>query len=1097
MEVVAEMKVVGLILALLLAATGSAFAQDTNATLTGRVTDASHAVLPGASVTVTDLTTNAVRHTKTNKAGDYSVSNLVPGMYSVVIEMQGFKSVEQPSVTLETAQIARLDVTMVVGAVTETVNVTTQVGAIDTDTSDKGDVIAQVEISEMPLNGRDFNDLVFNVAGVSTSEEGSKGAAFVANGVRSDQSNVIVDGVNNTNPRDSTAAATPPLDALQEFKVQTSGYSAEYGRVAGPVINLQIKKGGNKITGSIFEFVRNDFMDAGNYFDVKGTKSELRRNQFGGTVSGPVVIPHIYDGHDKTFFVVSEESYREVAGQDTIGVVPTLAERQGDFSQSIDQSTGQPFSANPNQGLYDPVNNMTFANWVVPKQYWDPVATQLMNQFYPLPTVGLLLPAGNNYIVNEKGYTYWDNVLAKIDQQIGAHDEANFKFDFRHENTLNPFGGSDTGLWPSRQARREYIYSFNETHLFSANVINDFRIGLTRQTNDEHPVDRGTNWAAALGIPGTTSDPNLAQFPYFNVNGYETLGDSTQQPVQYIDNNYDTTDTVTWSKGKHTIRMGGDMLKVQYFQPTNSGFSGSISFSGKTSLDSNGFAEFLEGASTSTDLRIGTVTNHLHDTSYAAFVQDDYKATANLTLNLGLRYELETMPYEENNQFSNFIPAVGKTLIAAAETPALDALIGSLSSKNVPGTTLIGYAAQYGYPRTLIYPNYNRLAPRVGFAWRPSANEMSVIRGGYGIFYMGSRLTVIRTELSGAFPFSQSLSCGAATKVPFEQAFSGAALAGCSNKFTSNGYDPHAPSPYVQSYNLTYEHEQPKGLAVEIAYTGSHGVHQGRQYDINQVNAINPQCPSPAKAGTLRAFCNNSTINFFSFDAYSHYDAGTVTLRKRYNRGLMFRLNFTYGKTLDLQSGLNYAGNGGFKGVQDIAHPQAEYGRADSDRNLILSGNFVYLLPFKKSILLKGWETAGSVQASSGLPFTPQLNGPTNDSGVATRPNRVCKGTLAHPTVNAWFNVACFPQTSGAVGDFGNSGRNILTGPSYVQINMSLLRNFRITDRQKLQLRWEVFNVPNHPNFATPNDNVDEPNVGSITSAKDPRVMQLGAKYLF
>ena len=284
---------------------------------------------------------------------------------------------------------------------------------------------------------------------------------------------------------------------------------------------------------------------------------------------------------------------------------------------------------------------------------------------------------------------------------------------------------------------------------------------------------------------------------------------------------------------------------------------------------------------------------------------------------------------------------------------------------------------------------------------------------------------------------------------------------------------------------------------MEIAYTGSKGTHLGWQHDINQENPAFGCATKGGKTTCNRPYAFYNAIDFFNFNAYSHYNAGTVTLRKRFDHGLLFRINFTYGKSLDIASGLNYAGAGGYKGAQDSQHPYAEYGRSDSDRKFVLNGNFVYVLPFHRNIFVKGWQTAGSVQAATGTPFTPQLNGPNGDDGLATRPNRVCGGELAHPTVNMWFDTSCFPQSPVVIGVFGNSGRNILTGPKLVVINASISRNFCITEKQKLQFRWEIFNVPNHPNFNTPNDYLDVANVGTITTAKDPRVMQLGAKYQF
>ena len=326
---------------------GSALAQSPTATLVGTVRDAQRAVVVGAEVNVRDVNTNAVRIAKTDARGEYTIPGLDPSTYDVIISKDTFyKELENPSVTLEAEQTARFDATLTIGSVTQEVKVTTEVGVINSENGEKGDVISPVEISEMPLDGRDFSDLVFNVAGVAPSEEGTKGSPFVAGGARSDATNIIVDGMNNTNPRDSTSEAAPPLDSLQEFKVSTSNYSAEYGRVAGPVVSLVIKKGGNTVHGSVFEYVRNDLFDGSNYFDIPGTHSELRRNQFGATVGGPVYIPHVYNGHNKTFFLASSESYRNVAGSNSIGVVPTLLERAGNFTQSINTFSGTALPSN-------------------------------------------------------------------------------------------------------------------------------------------------------------------------------------------------------------------------------------------------------------------------------------------------------------------------------------------------------------------------------------------------------------------------------------------------------------------------------------------------------------------------------------------------------------------------------------------------------------------------------------------------------------------------------------------------------------------------------------------------------------------------------
>ena len=413
-------------------------------------------------------------------------------------------------------------------------------------------------------------------------------------------------------------------------------------------------------------------------------------------------------------------------------------------------------------------------------------------------------------------------------------------------------------------------------------------------------------------------------------------------------------------------------------------------------------------------------------------------------------------------------------------------------------------AAAAGLPSNLVNPNHLRFTPRVGWAWRPSINNSTVIRGSYGIFFTGSRLSALRTELAGNFPFSIVEAPTGIKGSPLQGVFT---LNPGVHATSVNGYDPNAPSSYLESYNVTVERELPKGLAVEIAYSGSRGLHLGWQVDVNQGQpSMCPTCTpasGPASGSSYpRPFAYFASARVFQFNAFSNYNAGTITVRKRFEHGLLFRANYTWAKNLDMNSALNYAGNGGYQGAQDSTNQKVEYGRADDDRRMVFNGNFVYALPFNRNFVVKGWQMAGSWQVDSGTPFTPQYNGPSQSDGLATRPDRVCNGGLptSQRTVGQFFNTAqtgpgaCFPTPAGF---FGTSRRNILDGPGLYTVNWSLSRNFRITDSGKLQFRWEVFNLLNHPNFKLPNDNLDEAAAGSITTAGDPRAMQLGAKYTF
>jgi hypothetical protein len=1058
-----------------------AAAQTPTGSIVGRVTDSTHAGVPGAAIRVRNVNTNLARTAESHEDGEYTVSNLDPGTYDVVIDKAGFRQVRESGLELQVEQIARIDVRLEVGALSESVEIKADTPLINTETSSRGDVITSRELTEMPLNGRDFNDLAFLVAGVQPAEQGGKGSAYVVNGARADASNVVIDGLNDQNPRDAGAQARPPLDSLQEFKLQTTGYSAEYGRLAGGVVNMVLRSGTNQLHGSLFEFVRNDLFDARNFFDA--AKSELRRNQFGATIGGPLTIPKFYSGHDRTFFLVSWESYRQVLGSNSIGIVPTALERQGNFSQSLD-ATGKLIL------LKDPlapgscsaaVSTACFPGNIIPASRMSAIAQQL-TQNYPLPN----LTGPNNYLANFSTPDNWDSFVFKVDQKLTDKDNLAVRVLNRRENAGNPFAGSPLGTFSANTKSSQALYGISETRIFTPQWINEFRAGLTRTVSNEVSSHAGTNYAAKFGIPGTTNDPSLEGFPKVTITGFETFGDNASDPIRYVVNDYNVNDTVTWNKGRHSIRIGADILRVQYFQPTNSNFNGTFAFNGKTTND--GFSDFLLGYASSTSRKIGTVTNHLYETAFGAFIQDDYKILPNLTLNLGVRYEIQGAPYEEYGQMTNYVPSLGKVVIGGVSTlPNWQNIVAGAGL-----TGLVALASDAGLPKSLVNTNYDNFAPRVGFAWRPFGDNRTVVRGGYGIFYTGSRLSAIRTDLAGGFPFAVAQTFTGSTTNPALLTLANPfpdALAKVSGTTTASGYEVNPPSPYLQSWNFTVERELGQGVAVELGYAASKGTHLGRKYDINQ------EIRTPT--ATTRPYAGFGDTEYYSFGQNSSYNSGTVTLRKRFEHGLFFRANYTFGKSLDTNSGLNYAGDGGYQGAQNSNNLLAERGRSDFDIRHVFSMNFAWRMPFDRNLLTRGWQLAGSGTAYSGQPFTPVASGGSADLAQATRPDRIANGALSNPSPNLWFNLAAFSLVPDSAFRFGNSGRNILDGPGTVAINLSLSREFRIRERSRAQLRWETFNLTNHTNFQLPNDALDKANAGTITKNKPARVIQLGLRLQF
>jgi hypothetical protein len=1037
------------------------------------------------------------RSAKTDSTGQYTVSNLAPGNYEITISMTGFNQLKESNLELTADQTARLDAVLQIGTTTEAVNVSADVGLLNTETSSKGDLITPIEISEIPLNGRDFNDLAFTVAGVQPAEQNAKGAPYVANGSRADSSGVFIDGINDESPRDAGSQISPPLDSIQEFRMETSGYTAQYGRLSGSVVNMVTKSGGNRIHGSIFEFLRNDLFDAPpyNFANVKIPKTKLRKNQFGGDLSGPVTIPHIYNGRDRTFFILNLESLRSVTGTSATGLVPTDLERSGDFSQSGPGGTPYYFH-NPKVNtkiLCAPPAQVAGCLYAAPYDRIptiDPVARKLLAYY---PHANLVVPPGSpNYALNTDSTSSWNNGLVKIDQKLGDKDQLSGRFLRRWSNSMNPTSGSGLGTFGSTTDSHQTLIGLAETRIFTPNLVNDFRYGRTRTVSDEAANDAGTNYALQLGIQGTATDPKVIAFPSFKPSGFENLGDNASTPITYVVNDYDGSDLVTWSKKRHTLKFGGDILHVQLFQPTNTSKNGGFTYTGRLTgiSTTNALADLLAGYPATSVLMTGGATNHILQTNYAGFAQDDYKATQNLTLNLGLRYELQTLPSEQNGQLTNFVPSLGKIVYTnASSVPNLAAMLAQSGLTNFYIS-----AGDAGYPAALVNSNKARFSPRIGFALRPFQNDHTVIRAGYGIFYTGIRLSVIRTNLAGQYPFSATTTYAAAAPTPTIAGSgfiapatpfpaSGGSLSGI---LTPNGYDPNAPSANLQSYNLTLEQDLGKGIALEVAYVGSKGTHLPQEFDYNQERT--------SGVTSSRPFPTFSAITIEDFNGISHYDSGQITVRKRFGHGLFFRANYTYAKSLDSQSGANAAGAGGYFGNQNILNPTAEYGRSDFDLTHNFTATSVYRTT-SRYYALRDWQASGSVLAYSGQPFTPKVSG-TQDLGQATRPNRLCNGTLSNRTITEWFDPGCFAIPASG---FGNSGRNILSGPDSVTVNFALGRVFSMGEYGHFEFRWETFGTLNHPSFGYPSSTIGTAATAGVINSTTGgnRIMQFSGRYEF
>jgi len=1067
----------------------SMFGQSPTANLVGRVQDQTGAVVPGASILVRHAAVGETREVKSDESGEYTVANLAPGTYRVTVEKEGFHRLVERGITLEVDQTARLDFELQLGAVSETVQVTASVPLLNTENAMRGDVIVSREMTDIPLDGRDFADLAYLVPGVSQKAQGASGSNFAVNGARTDNTNFIIDGFNDQNPRGGSAQARPPIDAMMEFKMQTTGYSAEYGRLAGGTMNMALKSGTNRLHGTLFEFVRNDAFDARGYFD--GEKTKLRRNQFGAVVDGPVYIPKLYDGHDRTFFLFNWEGYRQVNGDTSIATVPTLAQRTGNFIGSVDVNNkpakiADPFSGGATGACVSGKIGNCFPGNIIPASRIDPIAAKLI-AYYPLPTYA---GNANNYYTVTTDPDYWDSFVAKIDQRLRSADNFSVRFLKRFNRNSNPYNGSAVGGFGDKVNEHQSLGGISYTMLLKPSLINETRVGFSRTSHEEYGDLQGTDYAAQWGLQGSTSSPDMVGFPRFTVTDMAALGLAANLPVIFHVTNYQFTDTLTWVKGKHLAKFGADLLRSQFFQPYYNNNRGTYAFNGYwTSVP---VADLELGVLNQVTRTVGTNPNYLFWNSWGFFAQDDWRVSPSLTLNVGLRYEIPMPPHEKYGRMSNLVPELGELVLASDQTiPNLPQL---LSDAGLTGK--VALAKDAGFPNSLIFPYYKDFAPRVGFAWRPLGGTRTVVRGGYGIFYGNNLWNPVRNDLANVYPFSIAQTLNKNTSNPGLLTLQSplGTKANLNGVLTPNGYQAYPTPQYLQSWNLTVEREIGKSMAVEVAYIGSKGTHLGRKYNINMPY----RDPSMRVNGNFpRPISGFNDIDYYSFGGNSTYESGMLTLRKRFARGFFYRVNYVYSKSIDSASQIADNSDGGGGAPQNARCLQCERGRSDWDRGHSLTTMFMYDVPFRGNVLLRNWQISGTTRFQTGPPFTLLTSNAQLDQGEANRPDRIAKGTLSNPSPAMWYDVSAFPLVPSSAYRFGNSGRNILDGPGLIDMNTSLLKRFRIRERYNVQFRCEAFNALNHPNFNLPNHNVNAPAAGTITDMRSPRLFQLGLRVQF
>jgi len=1108
------------------------FAQSNYGVITGTINDPQHLPVAGAAVQITAASTGAIRRVVTNQLGLFEAPALLPDDYDLRAEAPGFATAAQ-SVRLEVGQKLAVDITLAVGARKEGLNVVAGSEVLRTTDASVGEVIEPQSIRELPLNGRMLIDLVLTVPGAHVGFGAQAGStnplywrpgqrsAVVIGGSRPNANFFLLDGATNTDPTFNTQNLSPSPDAVKEFQVETSSYTAYMGGAGGGQINIVTHSGSSQYHGTVYEFLRNGAMDASTFGSMGN--NHLVQNNFGASLGGPLI-------KKNTFFFANYEGLRLSQADAQILTVPTPEEIQGDFSMS-GVKIYDPTKVTPNPA-YDPTKPTGPANFpytrqqfpgnVIPSNRINPLLQEFLMTYVPMPNMMMDpgTPDSNNYLDIRNETHFQDQGTIRIDHNLSNGDTLFGRFSIGQENGFSPSSGSTAttedlpGFGANFDNRsQQAVISWN--HIFAVNKVNTASIAVSRLSMDRTSQNDSVNdIVGALGIQGIGfGGPNAWGAPWFAAQGYTGIGDTfAATPMHAWDTMYEVRDAYALQRGRHGIKFGGDFhwytwpmwgffQNRGYYQFTN-GYTTQFGFNDGSG---SGLASMLLSLPAVKQRQAGIPQMNLRNWGSAAFVEDSWQVTSTTILNIGLRYEYSNPLYDKNNTNTNLIFQDG-----------------------VPSVFVGG---QNGYPSGLMYANKHNFAPRLGLA-KSLPNWGLVFHTAYGIFFT---------------PVDQNTWCNQRHNVPFvfpetQQADNFTPPAALFNTGLNFGtpvlgtgtlpattvsftaFDPHAPAQYVQQWNGSVQKSLGKDTSVEVGYLGSRGFHLQRSHLINNTlpgpGPLGPRRPfktltfvpdSQLPPSSTNAVIQNqtfpvSTINLLENTAQSWYDAGYINVRRRYSHGLSFLANYTLAK--NLTNGPDFRSP-----MDESAIPQnnlalnLEKGPGcDVRHRFALSA--VYAIPAYRNaewlrLVTQNWSFATIYQVESGMPFTISVFGDTANSGTVLGENPIRANATGQAifgpgthTADEWFNPTAFATP--AAFTYGNVGRNSVYGPGLQTLDLALSRAFRITEKANFQFRAEAFNSLNKTNLGTPNRFVNTPQFGTITMPMTPgREIQLSARLSF
>ena len=1035
--------------------------------ISGTAKDESGAVLPGVTIEAINTATNSVRSATTGPNGFYTIQLVQPGSYTVKATLTGFSTFSRTGVKVNVSETALVNVSLKVGGQAETIDVTGEAPLIETANATLGIVVEESKIVDLPLNGRNFTQLGTLIPGVLAPPAGLGGQAgdatpggfgnvtggFNVNGQRNQSNNFLMDGATNNDSFNTGFVLRPPPDAIQEFKILTHSYSAEYGRNSGSVVNVVTKSGSNQWHGALWEFNRNDKFQERNYF-VPSTqpKPKLKQNQFGATLGGPIK-------KDKLFAFGYYEGYRNTKGTTQNLLVPTAAQRSGNFAGSV---------------ILDPTTGLPFPGGIIPSSRISPISTKMLNDFMPLPNSG-----ANRYIVSPDVVDTRNQAGGRLDYRISDKHQALGRFMWSKTRQETPKTVQPADALAIAKLMDMMV---SDTYMFSPNAINQARFSVNKIDAQPAVTSGLTNASYGINVPNT--NPLAPGLPSIVISGFPTLGDPQQPFVQRNNDVYQFTDDFSWLRGRHSMKFGVDVRKEHMYIAFINRPNGDYTFSG--AISGNAMADFLLGVPAQFRRTTQQAIQEGTGWTYSGFAQDEFRFSDRLTLNLGIRYELSKPFVEKENRIVVINPEKQSTVFPSAPKGLL-------------------YPGDEGIPAGGYKTDKNNIAPRFAFTWDPNGKGRTSVRGAWGLFYdsLAGQGDLFQSGVL-APPFTPLLELNATRANPF-LTFANplSTVTGGPSLFPPNltiiGWGPEFRTPSAQHYNLTVQQQLGDHLGLEIGYVGSRGKNLPMFVEINPI------------IGSARKYPAFALLRPTMSVAESWYNSLQASLRMRPWHGVNFLASYTLGHAVDHVSGLNIGGEArpvlpvtlGDQSTVDAMLAQ-EKGDAlfDARHRFVFSfGVELPRLEGKSSFVhnvFGGWQGNGIFQFQTGFPFT--VSDPVLAlSGLTNRPNMTCDPNANAPhTVDKWFDTSCFTRRPVATtASLSSQPRNAVRGPGFNRTDLSLFKNIVFAKNKELQLRIEGFNVFNQVRWGQPVSNASAANFGAITSSDDGRIIQFGVKFSF